>query len=484
MTLLRLASPLIAGRAASALLSFTVPLLLARRLPPAEYGTYKQFFLVATTATLVGQLGLPGSLYYFMPRSGGERGRYSLQTLALLFVAGVLWGAAILAGIGELAHRFENPRLVALGPPLALYALASLGATPLEIALTAQRRTGWAAVSYVTSDLARMAALVAPILGGHGLAALAWSAATFAGLRLGVTWGVALAGGFGPPSRPTRQSLGAQLRYALPFAGAVLLGVAQAQLPQYLVAALTDPALFAVFAVGALQIPFTDTVYTPIAEVMMVRLAESPRREAPRIFREAVARLAIFFLPLCAFAWAMAPVLIPTLYTERYRAAVPIFAIAAGEALLSAFPVDGLLRALAATRALLLANLVRIALGWIAVPTGLHLFGLAGAMAAHVGVQGFGKALLILLAARRLGVAPTTLLPGRILLGWATRAGAIFAAVSLVRALGPPAGWPLLVAGAGVGLAAWGALLLSAGELRRRRGTPAPAATSEEATIG
>ena len=48
-------------RAISAVITFAIPILLARRLSAAEYGTYKQFFLIASTCFLVGQIGLPAS---------------------------------------------------------------------------------------------------------------------------------------------------------------------------------------------------------------------------------------------------------------------------------------------------------------------------------------------------------------------------------------------------------------------------------------
>src|SRR2546423_10608 len=41
-------SPLVAGRLVSAALTFGLPLVLARLLAPDEFGTYKQFFLIAS----------------------------------------------------------------------------------------------------------------------------------------------------------------------------------------------------------------------------------------------------------------------------------------------------------------------------------------------------------------------------------------------------------------------------------------------------
>ena len=58
-SLLSSAAPLIAARGFSALLTFCIPVVLARRFSVHDYGTYKQLFLIATTCYLAGQIGLP-----------------------------------------------------------------------------------------------------------------------------------------------------------------------------------------------------------------------------------------------------------------------------------------------------------------------------------------------------------------------------------------------------------------------------------------
>lgn len=474
-SLLRRASPLIIGRGLSAVLTFAIPVVLARRLEPHAYGTYKQFFLVAATCTLMGQVGIPASLYYFLPRARGERGRYLVQALAGLLLLGSLAAIAVAATAGELAYRFDNPDYAALAPPLALYVAASMGALPLEIALTATGRTGWAAVTYVLSDLARTTALVAPILAGAGLPGLAWAAVVFAGLRLLAAWAVALTRSGGELRAPSRASIVAQVRYSLPLGAAVVLAVAHTQLPMYVVAALTDGATFALFTVGVLQLPLTEMIYASMVEVMMVRLGE-PGARAVAIFREAVGRLALFFLPLAALMWAVAPELIPALYTPTYARAAPIFMIASAEIVLSTLPVDGLLRAMNATRVIFKVNALRLVTTAVAVPSCLILFGLPGAMAAYVLTQLLGKALLLGAASAGLGVPVKELLPGRALLAWAGRGVAVYAGVAALRVYGPWDGWSFLAAAAPLAGGIWLLSLITAGELRRQPAVAAEAA--------
>jgi O-antigen/teichoic acid export membrane protein len=469
-SLLRAATPLFIGRGLSAALTFCIPIVLARAMAQAEYGTYKQFFLLAGSLYLVGQMGLAGSLYYFLPRhSGEERGRWLIQALAGLFLIGACAAAGTLIFTGALAARWSNPQLAGLALPLAIYIWAYLGAAPLEIALTACKRTGWAAVSYVLSDLVRTTALIGPILLGRGVVGLAWAAAGFAVLRLTVAWLLALSGVLGRPLAPSRAAMKAQLGYCLPFAGAVVLATAQLQLPQFVVAGLTDAATYAVFAVGVLQIPLADMVYTPIAEIMMVRLAQGDARGAPGVFREAVARLCMFFLPLCAFVLAVGPELIPTLYTAAYVASVPIFIIAMLEMPLSALPVDGFLRSFGATRTIMRIGVVRLVLAAVLVPVGFFTLGLPGTMIGYVASQWTAKTLLLVAAARTIDVPIRSLLPSGEVRAWTLRSAFLFGVVTLLRLHGPWHGYGFLIAASLAALLVWVGSLLAAGESLRWR---------------
>ena len=61
------------ARLASAALTLFIPLVLARMMPQADYGTYKLLFLVSMTATAVLPLGVAQSLYFFVPRAREPR---------------------------------------------------------------------------------------------------------------------------------------------------------------------------------------------------------------------------------------------------------------------------------------------------------------------------------------------------------------------------------------------------------------------------
>src|SRR6185312_7670986 len=99
---------LVLARGVSALMTFCIPLVLARMLSTTEYGTYKQFVLVAQTLYMVLPFGVVQSLYYFLPR-GEDRRAYLCQTH--LFIGLVAAAAALVL------WRFGDPLAVRLGNP-------------------------------------------------------------------------------------------------------------------------------------------------------------------------------------------------------------------------------------------------------------------------------------------------------------------------------------------------------------------------------
>ena len=128
---------------------------------------------------------------------------------------------------------------------------------------------------------------------------------------------------------PSLELWRAQWVYTLPFALAVGLEVLQANLHFYVVAARFDAAMFAVYAVGCLQIPLVDVMTTSSANVMMVKMAEEgfERRggAALALWHDTMRRLALVIFPLVVFLLVMARDIIALLFTSRYLDSVPVF---------------------------------------------------------------------------------------------------------------------------------------------------------------
>ena len=393
---------LVIGRSLGLATTFAIGIIFARLFDPADFGTYKQFFLVFATLYGVAQLGMAESLYYFVPRRGAETGRYVANAMLTLAIAGGLCLTLLYAGRFMIAGWFSNPELVSHLPILGLYLTLTLVTTVFEIVMVSRKHHLAAAVTYALSDVARTALFILPALVFLSLGAAFAGATAFAAIRLVVVFG-SFWREFGRDMRIDLALWRHQLAYALPFALAVSVEIIQINYHQYVVASSVDAATFAIYAIGCLQIPLVDLIMSSTVNVMMVRMAEEKGQSGPHsgplantarpsgraaagqgaraLWHDTVERLAFLLVPLAVFLVVMARPLIIGLFTETYASSVPIFTVWALAAVLPGIlAVDGVLRVYAQNTFLLVTNVLR--LGFVALFIGVFMssFGLPGAV--------------------------------------------------------------------------------------------------------
>ena len=428
------AMTLVAGRAVGFAAVFLIPVVLARVFNRAEFGTYKQLFLVFATLYGIAQLGMAESLYYFVPRKGAdEAGRHVANALVTVALAGLGCLTLLYLARNQIAAWLANSELsghlVLLGLLLAL----TLVATAFEIVMISRGQHLKAAVTYAGSDVARTLLFIIPALGVGGVRAVLAGAVAFGVLRvaamLAYFWRE-----FDGSLRIDVDLWRRQLAYALPFALAVGVEVVQTNFHQYVVAARFDAATFAIYAIGCLQIPLVDLVMTSTVNVMMVEMAKQARagdrRGALSLWHDTISKLAILMFPLAVFLLVAARPVIVALFTTKYLASVPIFMVWTLTILPAAFAVDGVLRVYAQTRFLLVMNVLRFALVVALIGPFLSMFGMSGAVLVTLLATTLAKGVGAARITRLLGAGIHDALPWRRLTGIAASA-----AVAAVPAL-------------------------------------------------
>lgn len=429
--------------------TFFIPLVLARVFAPAQFGTYKQLFLIWSTVYSIAQLGMASSLYYFLPRAPRMAGGYVANCLLFLAATGLGCLGLLVIAAPKLSHWLSNKELSQYLPWIGLYIGLTMFSMALEIVLISRGRYLWASASYAISDLVRAAAFIFPAL---LFRQLEWvlKAAVLLGLLRAAVMLFYFRREFGSSFKPDRALLGGQLAYAFPFGLAVLVEIVQASLPQYAVSHLFDPATFAIFAVGCLQIPLVDFAASPTSDVMMVkmqeRLAEGRKRAVLEIWHDTTWKLALLFFPLAVFLMVDAREFIILLFTRRYIASTPIFMVWCAMILLTTLQVDGVLRVFAQTRFLLALNLMRLAVIAGLIRWALGEFHLVGAALVTVVATLLFKAGALFRMKRLLGIGAVDLLPWRSL-GALLAAAMCAAAASLaVKSLIHVSPFPSIVA--------------------------------------
>ncbi|MBI4526166.1 MAG: hypothetical protein HY695_20395 [Deltaproteobacteria bacterium] len=436
---------LMSGRFLAFAGTFLVPLVLVRVFDQAEFGTYKQLLLIYSTLFGIAQFGMAESLFYFLPSFQEQAGKYVAN--ALFILAGV--GAASLGILGlareQVSAWLGNMALAADLLTVGLYLLFMITSAVLEIVMISRKRYFWASASYGISDLVRAAFLVVPALLFGELKWVILGGAAFGFVRLCATaW--YLIWEFDGGLEPDRGLMKRQLAYALPFQMAVVVEILQANLHQYAVSYHFDAATFAIYAVGCLQVPLVELVFTSTGNVMMVRMSEeirSGRGEAVlAIWNDIARKLALIFVPLVALLLVTARELIVSLFTETYRASVPVFMIWSLSILGLVLQTDGTLRVYAETRYLFLLNLIRLLLVAVSVNFFLGLFHLPGAALAAISADFIYRGLGLIRLKGLMRAAISQLLPWRsfVLVLMASAAAALPAWLVKIELQLPPLG--------------------------------------------
>jgi O-antigen/teichoic acid export membrane protein len=194
-----------------------------------------------------------------------------------------------------------------------------------------------------------------------------------------------------------------------------IIQVIQQNYHQYAVAYHFDPATFAIYSVGCLQIPLVDFMSTPASNVMMVRMAEEIRdgrqnRILP-IWHDTTRKLALMFFPLVGLLLVNSYPLITFLFGTAYAASVPIFKVWCLSILLAAFQTDSVLRVFAEIKYMFSINVARLALllafmGWF-----LGTFQLMGAVLITLSGMALAKVMAFARMRKVLGTTCAQLLP-------------------------------------------------------------------------
>jgi O-antigen/teichoic acid export membrane protein len=407
------ATLLVGGRAIGLAASFAIGIVLARVFDPADFGTYKQFFLVFATLYGIAQLGMAESLYYFVPRNAGATGRYVCNAMVTLALGGLACLALLYTGRAVVARWLSNTPLAEYIPWLGVLLTLTLVTTVFEIVMISRKRHMRAAITYAVSDICRTLMFVLPAVMIGSLRAVFIGATAFVAVRCAVML-AAFWREFGGDLRIDLALWRDQLAYALPFALAVTVEIVQINFHQYAVAARVDAATFAVYAIGCMQIPLVDLIVTSTVNVLMVRMAEESDggRAALALWHDTLTRLAFLLIPLATFLTIMARPLIVGLFTETYARSADIFRVWALAAVLPpVFAVDGVLRVYAQTRFLLLLNILRLAIVAATIGMFISAFGLQGAVAITLLATMFVKLLGVARLARLMRVPLLEALP-------------------------------------------------------------------------
>ncbi len=321
------AAVLASGRFLTAVVNIVSLAVLSRCLTKGDYGTYRQAILAYMALAPFITLGLPQALYFFLP--GVEKGarRILAENLSILLSTGALFSGFLLFGGNQLlARTFSNPALADALRRFWIYPLVAIPLTALPPCLMARDRPREVALFSVGSRTLILVLVVAAALyfRAPGPALVAMSLGTAFSFLLGLRLMTNACPG--PPSLPTRRGIVDQLRFGIPLGLAGTVGMISGRVGQLIVSTLCTPEAFAEYANGAVELPMVGIITGSVIAVITPELAASlkrgRRREALRLWQNAMVKCATLLLPIMVSVFLLAPEFIRIVFSARYENSV------------------------------------------------------------------------------------------------------------------------------------------------------------------
>ncbi len=390
--------------------NLALPMVLVRRLDQAQFGVYKQLFLVIGTSVTVLPLGFAMSAYYFLPREPDRQRETVLNILLYCLAVGCLACCAFLLWPVLLDIIFHQPGLTGYAHAIGLVILLWIVSQALEIIPIAHGEMKLASALIVSVQLTRTAIYLAAVIVFGSVKALIWAAVVQGVMQTGVLWWYLQSRFRGFWRRLDWSLMRSQLSYALPLGLAGILYTVQTDLHSYFVSNRLGAVAYAIYGVGTVQLPLMTMLQEATNAVVIPRVSalqqQNDTREIVQLMARAMRKLAAVYFPVYAMLLVTAHEFIGFFFTRRYLASVPVFMINLTLLLLGILLADPLFRAYVEQRFFLIR--LRVVLG-VLLTAGLWFgttrFGLVGAISAVVIVTVTERIVMAIRFGRILGVS-------------------------------------------------------------------------------
>lgn len=307
-------------------LQFLLPVVLVRCLDTATFGEYRLLWLALGTVMAFAPLNMPGSLFFFVPRSEPRRRRrYVHNTMLFLLAAGVVGGLATGPWNGLLPEAVAP--LEPYGALVPLFVAVWIAAVLLDVLPTVDERIGWQAAATVGVSLLRTVLVGTAAWVTGDLRVMLWVLVATALVKL-VVLALYVQRHHGlRKSWFERAQFSEQFRHAAPFGASNALYALRGQADQWVAASLFALSSFAAFSIAAIVsqvvLVFRHAVLDAFLPSMSRLQASGDLRGMMEMNARGNVLVANALFPLLAFTFAFAEDIVAFIYTAAYLEAAP-----------------------------------------------------------------------------------------------------------------------------------------------------------------
>jgi O-antigen/teichoic acid export membrane protein len=320
------------GRLCSYAVLFFVPIVNTRMLSVDGVGLYRQFWLLFDTISVFLIMGFSNSLLYYFPRaeSPSEKTVYLTQTLAYLIVVGVLsfgiYGVldvVLGGGLGAMVRDYFWA--------LCLFTFFMIVAKYMEQLFVADRQAERQSLYHAATYSTQAVVVIACSILTRSVDVIVWGLLAFSFVKFVFALIYTIRVYHPSLANISRKTLREQMSYALPLGLASVVLMLFARTDKYVIIHFLGREAFAIYSIGALQLPFVDIVRTSIYNVAFPMMAkyekEGKLRDILDLWHRATLKTAVLFFPLFVFLEVSARPFVTVLFTSQYVDATPIMMI-------------------------------------------------------------------------------------------------------------------------------------------------------------
>ncbi|HDQ43908.1 MAG TPA: hypothetical protein ENN17_00215 [bacterium] len=358
-------------------------LILVRLISKYDFGTYRQVFLLYNLLSAIFFLGVPTSIYYFLPQVDGEKSKtFIVQSEIFLFFLGILLGVFFLFFSGFLGRSFSNPSLPDYLRLFALYPLLDFPIQALPPILICHDKHKLSAIVNIIFMLTFLFALMVPLLLGCSLYRAFFVLILVSSLQLIVVafYLFKLVGGF--PVFFDFSIFINQIKYSVPLGLSGFTTLVSRELDKLIISFFFLPQIFAVYTIGARELPFVTMIPYAVSSTLFpkfVKLYKEDRiQELLDLWHNAIIKVSLLLLPAFVLFFVTAREVVEVLYTSNYLESVPVFRYYLLLILIHVTAFDSVILSLGFPKKVLYASLGAVVLNLILNVVFIQAFGFTG----------------------------------------------------------------------------------------------------------
>lgn len=314
-------------------LTMIMSMILARVLSKTEMAAYNQANLVLITVFPFLQMGLQSGIYYVISRNDTRQRAVFNEALLCIIISNLLFALFLLLGgnkiIASLFHNSSISVYLSWIIPICFFQMLISIEVPV---LVYRNRVSFNAKFNIWSNIVKAIILIVVLITFRTVLpvfkANSIIHALIAILVLFLIYKYVI------PADDCRikwNSIKSLITVSLPLGMASMVITLNSYLDKWIISVMCTPEEYAVFSVGAHEVPFITAITNSVMTVIIVSLTEACRDEqfdqAQKIINNAAEKTTMFLMPLMLVCLSLSKPLIGFVFSEKYLEAVGIFIV-------------------------------------------------------------------------------------------------------------------------------------------------------------